>query len=50
MLVRRPDVVPTASQAGHSRCTVAELRAGSHSNAWGTQLSGKPKERKLQMG
>jgi hypothetical protein len=39
VLLRRGDVVPTASQDGHSRCRVAELRARSDSDAWGTQLS-----------
>src|SRR6266436_4137611 len=33
------DVFPRAHQDGHSRCRVAELRAESHSDAWGTLLS-----------
>jgi hypothetical protein len=49
-LLRRGDVAPPASQDGHSRRRVAELRSGSHSNAWGTGLSREPKKKKLQMG
>jgi len=50
VLVRRPDVVPTVSQAVRSRCGVESLRARLHSKAWGTRLSDEPKERELQMG
>jgi len=50
VLLRRGDVAPPASQDGHSRCRVAELRARSHSDAWGTQLSSEPRERKTSDG
>ena len=39
MLPRRRDIAPPASQDGHSRCRVVELRAGSYSDAWGMPLS-----------
>jgi len=37
VLLRRGDVVPPAGRDGHSRYRVAELRAGSHSDAWGNR-------------
>ena len=39
MVMRREDVALPACQGDHSRCKVAELRAGPHSNAWGGRLS-----------
>src|SRR5271170_6040867 len=37
--LRRGDVAPPASPDGHLRCRVAELRAGSETDAWGPRPS-----------
>src|ERR1019366_8502801 len=49
--LRRGGAAPPASQDGHSRCTVAELRARSHSSPSDVRLSETPRRsEELQMG